>query len=459
MKKKHTFLLILLAIFLITRLLFLNSGLNLLEPDESDYQFVADGFSKGWPTLRGELYIEQFPLFHFLAYLLNFLKSFGPYAPVRLLSIIGAFLVGISLYLWAREKLSEKIGLWTMVVFWLIPLSSFYSRNGTLDMLMLGFLSMSFYFFEKKSSRQRISGILAGIFFSLAFLTKNTALIFLIYYCLSSFFNKQKVKRFLWFLVSTTTSVLLAYGPYWYFFKNTTTTTKEMVSKHFLPLANIKVHLATLWIYITKAGFYISWPVVLLSILGIFGLLKNFKKTSGAFWSLIPWLIFVFLFDHSPRYFLFLTPAIALLASFALSKIKPLFLKIIIILLILPANFIALKSTWHQGIEESTRQVLNLNNDTPIYSTFDPEKLERIVGKKVSLLNSQATQSGVVVIDKRKTELLLALRESQWKEAYETLNWIKKNKKPVWVYNDPYPHFPGTNKSNEFKIYIFNPKR
>jgi len=456
MKEKKLFLFLLLALFFLSRFLFIDSGLNLLEPDESDYQFVSDGFAKGWPILRGELYFEQFPLFHFLAYLLSFLKILGPYVPVRFLSIVGTLLVGISLYLWAKEKLSSKAALWTAAIFWLIPLSLFYSRSGTLDMLMLGFLSVSFYFFEKRNSQEKKWGILAGIFFTLGSLTKNTALVFLIYYSLSLLFNRNQVKKFFWFAFSATASILLSYGPYWYFFKNTdtTSTAANMFSRHLLPLTNIKVHLATFWIYIAKAGFYISWPIIFLFIFGVFVSLKKINKTSGIFLKAVPWLVFIFLFDHSARYFLLLAPAVSLFAGFALSQIKPSFLKMVFIFLILPASYTAFSSTLHQGVEKSACQVLALNKNVPIYTTFDPEKFERTVGKETSLLENEATQSGIVVVDQRKTELMLSLTEPPFKEAKKILKWLKENKKPVWEYNDSHPHFPATTLPNKFQIYL-----
>jgi len=442
--------------FFLSRLYRIGNGLNLLEPDESDYQFVADGFSSGWPILRGELYLEQFPLFTFLAYLVRPLKIFGPYLPVRFWAAGGALMVGIGLYYWVKERVSWEAGIWSLILFWLLPLSLFYSRSGTLDMLMMGFAFLSFYFFEKEKRIAKRLGIIAGIFFGLAVLTKTAALVFSLYFLLTGYFNKERRKRFIWFFIGSGLLLFFSYGPFWLYFRESMGQTHNLVERHFLPLFNPTVHLAVVWIYLSKLAFFLSWPIILLTILGGFFINSRKKTTKGVVFGLLPWLFFIFLFDYSPRYLLLLTPSVAILSGIAISRLRLAFLKLIILFLILPASLIAWQSTWHQGMEAAAKQVSRLSSEVALYATFDPEKFERSVGRNVSLLVPEATESGIVVVDERKSELLLSFTEPKFQEARRILDWIRTEAQPAWEYQDPWPHFPGTDKGNKFMIYKFS---
>jgi len=442
--------------FFLSRFYRIGSGLNLLEPDESDYQFVADGFSSGWPILRGELYLEQFPLFSFLAYLVRPLKIFGPYLPVRFWAAGGALMAGIGLYYWVKERVSWEAGIWSLILFWLLPLSLFYSRSGTLDMLMMGFAFLSFYFFEKEKGETKQLGIIAGIFFGLAILTKTAALAFGLYFLLTGYFSKERRKRLIWFFIGSGLFLFFSYGPYWLYFRESIGQTHNLIERHLLPLFNYRVHLAVVWIYLSKLAFFLSWPVILLIVLGGFFVSGRKEVVRGVIFSLLPWLFFIFLFDYSPRYLLLLTPLVAILSGIGISRLRPAFLKLVILLLILHASLIAWQSTWHQGMEVAAKQVSKLSNEVALYATFDPEKFERSIGRSVSLLVPEATQSGIVVVDERKSELLLSFTEPKFQEARRTFDWIRTETQPAWEYQDPWPHFPGTNKRNKFMIYQFS---
>jgi len=160
------------------------------------------------------------------------------------------------------------------------------------------------------------------------------------------------------------------------------------------------------------------------------------------------------------RSFIFIIPYLMIGLSLFLQKLKKIKLyKLILIMLLVFTALqakISFESTLHKGVEASLERVKQVKRQTdlPVFATFEEDKLSEIAGFDIRLLTSEASQSAIILIDQRKTELMLNLESPEYQEAEKTLDWILENKKPIWGYNDSRPHFPATILPNKFQIYL-----
>ena len=257
----------------------------------------------------------------------------------------------------------------TSLIYCLIPFSFFFDRLALADTLLsfFGLLALLFSFLLSKYPRLDLALIL-GFVLGLSWLTKSPA----IYFVVLSFFTFiiLKKKSTIYNLISTIylpiISSIIAFliynilrlGPQFQMIalrnKDYIWTISEIL-RH--PLDPLKPHLInTLSIY----NQYISWPLLIFAIFGLFLLFKkNWKSETGnwKFVILCAWWILPLIANSAmakvftARYILFTLPSLIILISIGflnfLAKIKPNFLKIIffIAVFILNINFIYKIST------------------------------------------------------------------------------------------------------------------
>jgi len=475
MKRKKLYLLILLSIFLITRLLFLNSGLNVLEPDEQDYQeIVQSAESKFWPLYwQGQPYFEKFPLFIYLGFFLGklfpFLFKIGPYLNLRLISVVSFFGLSLLFFKYIEERADTKSAFFSTLFLLLNPLLLFYSRQGTFETFFLFFGFLFFYFFEqhKKALDFKKTAFL-GILLALAILSKHINILLIIlpaYYFLEELLGrKRKSKKWIWFLILgilTEALLLLSIVPVYLYSKELILAQFIGVPRQFF-ITSPKAFFAILWEFLKIAPFWLSWPIAIGSLIGIGLSFKNLKGNLNYLLILAIGFIYINSYYVTPRSFIFIVPYLMISFSLFLQILEKSKLYRPILFMILSLTFlqakVAFDSTRHIGLElllEKAKQV-HQKNHLPIFSTFEEDKLSKITSLDIKLLNSEATKSGLVLTDQRKTELMLSLSQPSFKQANQALNWIKENKKPIWEYNDPFPHFPGSRFPNKFYLYQFS---
>jgi hypothetical protein len=461
--KTHRYFIIVSLIYFISRLVKLNTDFNVLEPDEIDYWHVSRGFVHGWwPTLRGALYVENFPLFPYFAFLLSKLIPSEAYlVPLRLLSVFGSYLVGSSMYLFFKNKKYSQLSLVAPTIFWLIPLSLYYSRTGTQEMLFLGLAYLGIILFINSSKKNKFKSVLSALFLALAVLTKTNALVFLLTPALITFLKPKKyLKPLIRFGISLLLFLSLALIPFYLRFgQEFISQSKSLPTKHLLPLINLRVHLATQYIYLQKLPYLLSLAFLTILILGIFQLMKSRNKTKHIITELIcliiPGLLFIYLFDYSPRYLLILLPSLIIVSSFSFLKFKK--ITIILLILILPFSFRAYQATLHTWSRQLKPIIQTYSNDhrlSSVYSTFEWNKLSYYFDQNVRLLTPSATNSAnLIIIDQRKSELMLSLTESEFQEAKATYDYLQ-TQEPIYTINDPYNHFPGDRRPNTFNLYF-----
>ncbi|MDZ7586650.1 MAG: glycosyltransferase family 39 protein [Patescibacteria group bacterium] len=462
---------VLIVLSLITRLIYLGSGLNVIEPDEQDYQEIAGSAVNGWPLYwQGSPYFEKFPLFIYLSYFLGktipSLFVWGPYVNLRLISV-AAFIGLIWLFFkYLNKKIDATTAFITCLFLLFNPLMLFYSRQGTYELFYLFFGFAFFYFFDQweKLLSLKKTIILSGLL-ALAVLAKHINFLLYIlpgFYLIKNLFSQDKARprRFLLIILSSSTLIFLALLPVYLYSEALITQQFLGVPQQFF-ITHPRTFLSILAGNIKLAPFWLSWSLAIGGFIGIIVSLRNFKKYQNVLIVFFAGFIYINSYYITPRSFIFIVPYLLLSLAIPIQKLKvsiPGRITLILLLIVTIAQSgSAFLSTLHQGVEKSLARAISLHQQyqLPIYSTFEEKKLSSIAKVPINLLNQSATNSGIIITDERKTDLMLALTEPAYQSAKKNYDWIKSHAAPVWEYIDPWPHFPGSIKSNVFRIYIF----
>jgi len=476
--RKSWFLLLLIGIFLVSRLWKLNSGLNLLEPDEWDYQNISQSFAKSaMPTWKGLPYLEKFPLFVFLGFLVERLIKattwLGPYGNLRLISVISNGLVALLMFFWLKRRVRFALTLGTTFLFILTPVVLFYSRVGTLDSFASFFAVLSFYFFANSLENLSLKkAIWLASLITLAILAKQVNLILLALPVSLLFYEWVSKRRISWKQILIIFFVFLFLGSILGLIgllqKQTSPTAIVSLGEKFLVISPIQAF-TQLVVYVQKSNYWLGLPILIWLSLGMFlAVTKRYREK--IIWLMagviLTWIVLLAFYGRvTPRNLLAGIPFLLMLASLGYDQYlikktgKIVFLGFsIIILLLIPKSYEAWKSGNHDGVEKAVsevKKIIKQNPQLPVFATFDQEKISELIGQPVFFLTPEATQAGIILTDIRKTELMLNLTEPEFTEAKAVLRLIEKDSQPVWQLVDNQPYFPGTNLGNQFKIYVF----
>ena len=291
----HRWFVILSACYAVSRLFYLDTDFHFLEPDEVIYYDLARQFGEvAWPWYEGKIYLEQFPLFPMLSSVLNWITSWwGTLIGVRLLSVIGAGIAGWGLYYYADTRNNRSLGLTAAAIYWLFPLSIFYSRSGTYDMFFIGLVVASWAIFVTPSTQSTFSRfgqwlkaiiakpnhswdanrlvLFSALLFVAAILTKTLAIVFLLSFVIlaDSNFGRYKELFLNWFAI-VASLILFVVGLYWVGFGDEFwLQLSDLPARHMVAWWNIRLHTAVLWEYLRKIDWYLSWPGVVSLLLGL----------------------------------------------------------------------------------------------------------------------------------------------------------------------------------------------
>lgn len=113
----------------------------------------------------------------------------------RIVAVLTATLLGIVVFLWAKDAFGPKAGILALVLYCFEPNIIAHGSIATLDIPMTFFVFASFYTMWKFMQNWRFRFLaLSSIFISLAIMTKYTALIFVPLLFVFSFFYFKEVK-------------------------------------------------------------------------------------------------------------------------------------------------------------------------------------------------------------------------------------------------------------------------
>src|SRR3990172_10062948 len=123
----ENFFIALILLINLIKLLKLDGGFVLGEPDERNYVDVVRNLrSSPYPQFDGTPFLHSLPLFHYLALPLSFIFPVQ-YLAVRLVSWLAGLLLSLAIYWYLKEKFSKTIGLAGAIIFSILPLAVFYT--------------------------------------------------------------------------------------------------------------------------------------------------------------------------------------------------------------------------------------------------------------------------------------------------------------------------------------------
>ena len=147
--------------------------------------------TEGTPS---QFYPPLYPLILSLFYYLNDMQII--YFLMKILNSIISSIVIIPAYLLSKEFLDEKQTYYITILISLLPITFFFSNYILAENLFYPLFLSSIYFIYKSLKDKTITpNILAGLFISLTFLTKNLGLILIPIYILSHIANKIVYKE------------------------------------------------------------------------------------------------------------------------------------------------------------------------------------------------------------------------------------------------------------------------
>ncbi len=310
------------------------------------------------------------PLFMwFTAVIFHFVSD--PLISGRLISICSGFLTLIAIFIitcitidfsfpardpikFIKESIRDNFsyGFISTVVYLFLPFSFFFDRLAVPDntLSMFGSWSLFFSLLLAKFRRLDISLIL-GIVLGLAWLTKSPAIYFVVLSFLTFLiFNFKKIKDYYLPIISSILSFLiyniLRLGPQFQMIalrnRDYVWSLSEII-KH--PLDPLKPHLSDT---LTLFGQYISWPILIFALIGLF-LFLFYRKNSQIF-TIICWFILPLIANSAmakvftARYILFIIPPLIILISIGLSVFfKTNLGRLIFVLILLIPNLIWIK--------------------------------------------------------------------------------------------------------------------
>lgn len=509
---------VLVVLFLFTRLIFLKSGVYFYEPDEWSWDSAAKSLQTSLiPRVAGRYLFDQIPLFEFLAYLLSFIikDSLFPrtFLDIRLVSVIASGFVTLALFRYLHTKVGKREAVFGALLFILTPLALYYSRYGGREVLLMLFSFLTMWSFENlKNSPKKIKNTLkTGLLLGLAIYAKLTALIFLavpaFYFFITFFaevgftrtgfnafelklkFNRKwlinaRANFLIGFIAAAMT--LLAFLPF--LIVNATFFRDRMYLVLFSHGNNsIFTKINVLETYLTKPVYWLSLTVVILILLGLFKIIKNgVGKWQDLFIFTILSFGFLINSEARPRYFSLTLPFLTVLAAVGLGylsdsltkvvKIKKLYLLIptLTLITILPFSWNAIESTNHSDFNQAVKILNEKEDGRLLFSSYWPPIIQYISGiptvRLTDKLGDAMRDSGeypnfspsvgvppTQIIDSKEGAWVLIhspVDPDEFSERKRAIDYISGNFDYFAKINDGKPNFPETNKS--VTIYLFD---
>jgi len=515
-KRDSLYLAILLALSLV-KLYRIDGGLVLGEPDEVIYNDLAHSLAAGQGLSFSEgPYYYNLPLFPLLGSLLLKLVPSG-FLALRLLSWLFSLMTTLTIYFYSRWKLRDTGGFRETaftagLVFLLCPLAVFYSRLGLLE---AGVTAFSFLFvalldsaLERKSLKL---SVLSGLVLALALGTKYSALMFVlaamlllmvrsVRLTLESRANRWGMKYLnldIYTLLPLMLSTLIIF-PFWIHFYRVDYYNFKVQS-----LVNIvgwsKMTAAKVWVgenvfTLGKLAWWVSWPLVVASLVGLFGLVRRREQFEVVLVTLGTVLLFIITRKpFYPRYFFpalplgSVTAAVGILALLTAirgvaerASVSATVIRIVVAVVALTVfGVVGLRSL--EAIDASCKTLLEQTagylgaedrSENPyIFSNWWPNIVGRTVGtenyswvvesgeeieaflegEKRSTMEILETESGWVVLERGYSRRLISPAEDRAVVA----RFIQENFEPVKIIVDRGPNFPYFEGGNRIAIYQF----
>ena len=273
----------------------------------------------GWPNVGFRAPLLPYILSVFYSLNLNFLIPII----IPFLGTLSVFLV----YILGKKLFDKKVGLYSAILFALIPIHIFYSGKIWTDPLVVFFILLTFIsFWEGYEKENKKHKILFGLFLALSLLARYTTLwitpIFLFYFFIRDKSLKFLKDKYLWYAIGIFFLTLVP----WFLYG----------LKYYGNILGAFIHgfkAAGYWGGVQSWNFFFvnSWQIFsIIGIVSIFSLLfivlkKEFAKRE--IYLLLIWVIFfsimvMYMPHKEERFIMPIIPAICIISGFFINRIK-----------------------------------------------------------------------------------------------------------------------------------------
>ena len=270
------------------KLINLSGGIILGEPDEFVHiKLVESILRTGRPVFQGKGFYYEMPGYFALAAVLTKILNLTPIVSLRLISFLSTLATSFLIFFYLQRKNDWVEGLLGGLLYFLIPLTVFYSRIGIIEPLLVFFLTGAVIFFDlgRVEKNWRFS-VFSGVFLGLGFLTKYSVLpIFLLVAAFFlfdfirdnfKFWESPSFKLRLSSFVPLALALLLFTPVLFYFYRSDTLTLKDQTRQIFGLTGETKQELR--WERLGDFSWWFSPYLIFLAIVGFVVRLKNFRR-------------------------------------------------------------------------------------------------------------------------------------------------------------------------------------
>lgn len=492
-KHRILFISLLIVFFSCLKLLKLNGGVVPGEPDEWSYLEIARNFAYGvLPTASGTPSFYSPPLFMFISFLATFLFP-SKFIALRIISLTASAILGWFLFSYLKSKFDFRTALLGMLVYFILPISIFYSRIGLIESFLTTLAFLTFYYSEQAWKEKKVEkALIGGIFLGLTILTKFSAIIILISLGIFFFWELKGLirkpfnfdRRLIKIPLLIYAIAFLLSAPILLFFSILGRGVFRDQIKLILSIPSTFDPVKYVDLFLTV----FTIPVTALFITGLILIILN--KRQDMILTLITvfvGLYFIFKTEVAPRYLVILIPYVVIIVSFTFyslqQAIKNLSQRVIfslgiglLFLYVIPVTIVAFRSGYHTFLEEGGKVVGERKETRWVLTNYWPSVFVDQVGYKITWLSNEfedsaafswyptskyhkIENSATATIDREGALIILEDLYSQQiskdPKRKEPGDKIRSNYKPVRVVTDTNPNWPFFESSNN-KLFIYS---
>ncbi len=450
--QKHFPFLLLSLVYFLSRCLFFDTDSHFLTASERYYLKEMHDFLNG---VKG---VWQVSVFSTLASIVEkLMNGVGTFSSLRILSVIGGFIAGLSLYILGRKWWKSSVALVSTSIFWLVPLTFYYSRLGSGEMLVLGLSLLGLVLLVNQPFKTKLNLIFVLGLLLLAALIDYKAVIFIVS-AVILFVTKEKKCQYtsteiigLLSLISGFVLLLLLDRSY------NSTAYQPSASLQNIP-----------WVF--------SWPVLICLLILTYSQIRKVTQNQLSFFDQVKHLLFskslCFRFflatgvsltvlltsNFSYSSLVYITPFVALGCGYWITSLPFKKLSWLFLLTLLPWTYQAWQATLHTSLREVKEKVTELSNNhlfTPIYTSFDSGSFSDYINKPVQPVSMEVFNTGgIVVVDETSFFQLCDYQNNYSPLVLEKLHALE-DYNLVWKSTVVYNHFPVSQQRSVVKIYLF----
>ena len=470
------------------KLIPLNGGIILGEPDEVVHADVVTSLiNTRMPAYGGSGFYFDLPAYFTVAATFSQIIIHNPLVSLRAVSFLATLLTSLIVYYYLLKKEDRRVALVGALLYFLIPLSIFYSRVGVIEPFLVLGMTGSLCFFDLGRDKKNIwYSVLSGLFLGLSFLTKYTILPIFAVMALYLIFDFVRSNRYflrdkylhisLYSFVPLVLGLLIFLPVLIYFYKQDPWTVKWQTYQILGLFGGVKQELRPG--RILEFPWWFSWPIVALAVVGIGKSFAEYKKyLSLILGTLVMLFVVLSRLPFYPRYALVLVPFLCMLSALGLSFVTSSRLRAFLFLFLIVMNILPLSEAFRsadQRIIENSVAAAKAGGSNPSWAfsnywpnyfgkllpvnnyawlTYDgPDLRAYAPGENRDALSILKTDGGAVFLENLYADLTLTQQPGRLRAIDE----VKKTYSPTFTVRSQSPNFPFSRKPGDsIDVYIF----